>query len=328
MGGTGGIDKRARISILRQAMPVIMLAVMLLILSLFNKAFLSINTLKSILLQASAIGVLSLGAMVAIISGGTDFTIGYGVAAIAMVGAFGYTMPGAGRESVLLYFLFSLGGGLLLGLMNGFIIAKLHVLPFITTLATMSICQGVTLAINNGATVYFKSPVLITLGQKYLGGVVPYSFFGLAAMAVLAHILMTRTRFGMYTYAIGGNQDSARYMGINVARSKLLVYIFVGMCTAVGSILTASKIAMATPGMSGSLLMDSISATVIGGTSMSGGKGKVVNTLIGVLVIIVINMALTYMNVQTEMQKVFQGGIILLAVVLDAYFGKLESEVH
>ena len=212
--------------------------------------------------------------------------------------------------------------------MNGFIIAKLNVQPFITTLATMSICQGLTLAINNGATVYLKSPVLITLGQKYLGGVIPYSFFVLVGMAILTHILMTRTRFGMYTYAIGGNEDSARYMGINVARSKMMVYVFAGTCTAVGSILTASKIAMATPGMSGSLLMDSIAATVIGGTSMAGGKGKVLNTLVGVLVIIVISMALTYMNVQTEMQKVFQGGIILLAVVLDAYFGKLESEIH
>ena len=328
MNGSGKIDKRARVSKLRQAMPVIMLVVMVLVLSLFNDAFLSLNSLKSIMLQASAIGVLSLGAMVAIISGGTDFTIGYGVAAIAIVGAYGYGLPGAGKESVVLYFVFSLGAGLLLGLMNGFIIAKLHVQPFITTLATMSICQGITLAVNNGATVYLKHPVLATIGQKYLAGVIPYSFFILIGMAILTHILMTRTRFGMYTYAIGGNEDSARYMGINVARSKMMVYIFTGMCTAVGSILTASKIAMATPGMSGSLLMDSIAATVIGGTSMSGGKGKVLNTMVGVLVIIVISMSLTYMNVQTEMQKVFQGGIILLAVVLDAYFGKLEREIH
>lgn len=327
MSASDNTAKKRRIANLRQITPILLLLAMILVLSVFNDVFLSLNTLKSMLLQVSAIGVLAMGAMVVIITGGIDFTLGYGVAMIGMVGAFMYGMPGL-RENIWVFFLFSAVAGLLLGLLNGVIISVLKVLPFIATLATMSICQGLSLAINNGATTVFKNELLSTLGQKYLFGVVPYSFFVLVFMAAVTHLLMTRTRFGVYAYAIGGNEDSARSMGIDIRLYKLLVYVFAGFCTAVGSILTVAKISMSTPGMSGSLLMDSIAATVIGGTSMAGGKGKVFNTLVGALVIIVISMALTYMQVQTEMQKVYQGLIIIVAVVIDAFFDKLEQKAH
>lgn len=318
---------RRRIANLRQVTPVALLLGMILVLSIFNDVFLSVSTLKSMLLQVSAIGVLSMGAMVVIISGGIDFTLGYGVAMIGMAGAFMFSVPGM-AGNIWVYFLFSILAGLALGLLNGLIISYLKVLPFIATLSTMSICQGLSIAISNGATTVFKNDFLSTLGQKYLFGVIPYSFFVLVFMALFTHLLMSRTRFGVYAYAIGGNEISARSMGINITTGKLLVYVFAGFCTAVGSILTVAKISMSTPGMSGSLLMDSIAATVIGGTSMVGGKGKVFNTLIGALVIIVISMALTYMQVQTEMQQVFQGLIIIIAVIINAFFDKLEKKAH
>lgn len=308
----------------RDILPMVILLGIVGVLSLFNDSFLSVQSLKNILLQVSAIGVVAFGAMVTIISGGIDFTSGYGVAMIGMVAAFFYKQPFS-DNSFLVFIIASIITGLLLGLLNGLIIAKLNVLPFIATLATMSLCQGVSLAIGNGAMTLFRDQAMAKLGQDYFGSLIPYSFIVFLLMAFLTSFLLNRTRFGVYIYSIGGDENSARYMGINISLYKLLVYVFAGFCTAVGSILTVSKISMTTPGIYGTILMDGISATVIGGTSMSGGKGRVFSTVIGSLIIVVIGMALAYLNIQAELQKVFKGSVILIAVCIDAYYEKISK---
>jgi len=310
---------------MRDILPVLIFVGLVGVLSIFNPSFLSAQSFKSIMLQVSAIGVIAFGALVTIISGGIDFTSGYGVAMIGMVAAFFYNIPAA-NESFTVFTAASILCGLLLGLVNGFIISIWKILPFIATLATMTVCQGVSLAIGNGAMTLFTNDTMKWLGQGYLFNLIPVSFIVFLMMSVLTHVLLTKTRFGVYCYAIGGNEDSARFMGVNIKLYKLLAYIFAGFCTAIGSILTVSKISMTTPSIYGTILMDGIAATVIGGTSMTGGKGKVLNTAIGALIIVVIGMALAYLNIQAEMQKVFKGGVILLAVCIDAYYEKVTKE--
>ena len=307
---------------LRDVLPLLILLALIGILSLFNQSFLTLQTSKNIMIQVSAIGVVSLGAMVTIISGGIDFTSGYGVAMIGMVAAFFYRHP-LSQESFWVFSIASLIIGLMLGAINGLIIAKLKILPFIATLAMMSICQGVSLSIANGAMTLFENDTMRFLGQGFVFDTISVSFIVFVAMAILTHVLMTRTRFGVNVYAIGGNEESARLMGVNIGFYKFLAYVFAGFCTGLGSILTVSKISMTTPSMYGTILMDGISATVIGGTSMAGGKGNVFNTVVGALIIIVISIALSYLNIQAEMQKVFKGGVILVAVCIDAYYEKV-----
>jgi ribose/xylose/arabinose/galactoside ABC-type transport system permease subunit len=309
----------------RDLLPIVILLGIIGVLSLFNSSFLTIQSMKNIMLQVSAIGVVSFGALVTILSGGIDFTSGYGVAMIGMVAAFFYKMPFS-NNSFYVYIVVSLIVGLMLGLTNGLIISKLNILPFIATLATMSICQGISLAIGNGAMTLFRDSSMAMLGQGYLASLIPYSFIVFILMALLTSFLLNRTRFGVYLYALGGDENSARYMGINISFYKTLAYVYAGFCTAVGSILTVSKISMTTPSIYGTILMDGIAATVIGGTSMAGGKGRVFSTIIGSLIIVVIGMALAYLNIQAELQKVFKGSVILIAVCIDAYYEKFANK--
>lgn len=302
---------------LQQIMPLIILIVLLLVLSLLNRDFLSPQTLINLAQQASAVGVVSIGAMFVIITGGIDFSAGYGLAMIGMAAGVVYAdSPFAG--SVLAMVLTFLGAGALLGLVNGLLCAKLKIMPFIATLAMMSLAQGMSLMIGGGSMIMLSNSPILVLGQGKLGGVIPVSFLVLLVVCAVAALLLHRTKLGVYTYAMGGNEDSARYAGIRVDRYKILVYVVAGICTGIASLLTVSRIAMVTPSIYGTTLTDAIAATCIGGTSMSGGRGTVSGTLIGAFIIVLISTALTYLKIPAEMQDVFKGAVILLAVAFDA----------
>lgn len=304
---------------LQRTMPVIILLALLLILSLLNRDFLSPTTMINLMQQVSAVGVVSIGAMFVIITGGIDFTAGYGLAMIGMAAGLIYTKsPFEGNLPVfILTFLLS---GALLGLVNGFLIAQLKILPFIATLAMMSLAQGMSLMLGGGTMIMLSDSPILIIGQEKLFGVVPYSFLVLLCVCMLASFILHKTKLGIYTYALGGNEDAAWYAGIHIKRYKILVYMAAGICTGIASLLTVSKIAMATPSIYGSTLIDAIAATCIGGTNMSGGKGTVLGTFIGAVIIVLISTALTYLKIPAEMQNVFKGAVILLAVASDAIF--------
>lgn len=306
---------------LQRTMPVIILMVLLFILSLLNRDFLSPTTILNLMQQVSAVGVVSIGAMFVIVTGGIDFTSGYGLAMIGMAAGLIYTnSPFAGNMPI--FIATFLLAGALLGLINGLLIAQFNILPFIATLAMMSLAQGMSLMLGGGTMIMLSESPILVIGQEKLFGVIPYSFLVLIGVCMLASFILHKTKMGIYTYALGGNEDAAWYAGIHIKRYKILVYVVAGVCTGIASLLTVSKIAMATPSIYGSTLIDAIAATCIGGTNMSGGKGTVLGTFIGAVIIVLISTALTYLKIPAEMQNVFKGGVILLAVASDAIFNR------
>lgn len=306
---------------LQQSMPFVILAVLLAALGILDRNFLSPQTLVNLLQQMAAVGVVSIGAMLVILTGGIDFSAGYGLAMIGMAAGAVYTKsPLAGSVPAMLATF--LGTGALLGLANGLLIAKLGILPFVVTLAMMSLTQGLSLMIGGGSMMLLGGSPVLLIGQGKLGGVLPVSFLVLLGVCVTAAFLLYRTRLGVYIYAMGGNEDAARYAGIRIERYKIMTYVAAGICTGIASLLTVSYIAMATPSIYGTTLTDAIAATCIGGTSMSGGHGSVSGTFVGAVIIVLISTALTYLKIPAEMQDVFKGVVILLAVAFDALLNR------
>lgn len=302
-----------RASRLQTFVPVITLAVMVVLLSVLNSAFLSMGTLLNLMAQVSVIGIVALGATIVLITAGLDFSSGSGLAAIGMaIGAMfvhtGGNVPAMMATAVL--------GGAVLGSVNGFLVSKLGIVPFIATLAVMLVAQGLSTFIEDGGMMLLADSPLLWIGQGRLAGI-PVAFFIYLGACVVLAALLNRTRIGTYVYAVGGNEAAARYSGIKVERVKFYCYLIAGVCTGVAALITVTKIGMATPGISGSTLLDAIAASVIGGASLSGGRGTVTGTFIGVAIVVLIGTGLTYLSIPAEMQDVFKGAVILVAVCFD-----------
>lgn len=309
---TGSARRRLRFDV-QTLVPLITLSAMVVVLSVLNRAFLSVDTALNLMAQVSVVGVVALGATIVLITGGIDLSTGYGLAAIGMAVGSAFLHSGG---SVTLMVGAGLACGAMLGALNGLLIAKLQILPFIATLAVMLVAQGMSTFIEDGKMVMLTGSPLLWIGQGRLSSV-PVPFVIYLVLCVVISLILNRTRFGTYIYAMGGNESAARYSGIPVDRYKLACYALTGVCTGIAALLTIAKIGMVTPGISGSTLLDSIAAAVIGGASLSGGRGRVSGTFVGVVIIVLIGTALTYLDIPPEMQDVFKGIVILIAVCFD-----------
>lgn len=306
-------QKNAKLN-MQAAVPFIILVVLIVVLSVFNRYFLQLSTFQNLLQSQAATGIVAIGAMCVIITGGIDFTAGYGLATASVTAGVLYVRSN-GNVAVLL-----IGGiavGVLIGLCNGLLITKLKLPPFIATFAMMSVLQGLALLISEGRQYLITDEKALWIGQGYLFNVIPVPFVVFVLVCILAYIILNRMRMGVYIYAMGGNEDAAVYAGVKVERYKLLVYVFAGFCTGVASVITTARIAMISSSVAGDILMDAISSAVIGGTSVSGGKGTVAGTFAGVLIMGLIVAGLTYLNVDTLLRDVVKGVIIILALLLD-----------
>lgn len=310
---------------IKEIAPIIILACLLFVLNSLNKDFMSVKTLLNMMQQVSVVGIVAIGAMIVIISGGIDFTAGYGLAMVGMAGGTVYAIGflGGGAYVVLVTCILV---GTFIGALNGFLIAKLNIVPFIATLAVMSLLQGMSMLINRGNMVMIKDPAILWFGQGKLFNSVPISFLIYLLMCLIAYIVLRRTKMGVYVYALGGNEDSVRYVGINVKKYKVLVYVMAGIYTGIAAFLTISKIGLAAPSIYGSTLLDAIAAAVIGGTSLSGGKGRMLGTFVGTIIIVLITTALTYLRIRPEMQDVFKGAVILFALCFDVFLIKISKD--
>lgn len=312
-------------NLLYKQAPLFILIFLILIISILNREFRSLQTLSNLLQQVSAVGVVALGAMIVIISGGIDFTAGNGLAMIGMAAGTVYAL-GYNVNNLLTVATITLVLGALLGSVNGLIIARLNIQPFIATLAMMSVAKGLSLMIGGGNMVKFTDEQILFTGQQKFFGFLPMPFLIFLFVALIMYIILNKTKLGTYAYAIGSNEEAARFAGIDVIRYKILIYILAGVYTGIASLLTISRIAMATPNIAGTILLDAIAAAIIGGTSLSGGKGTISGTIIGVFIVIVISTALVYLKIAPEMQDFFKGAIILVAVGIDAYGNKYFSK--
>ncbi len=273
------------------------------------------------ILQVSVIGIIAVGVTQVIIMAGIDLSGGSLVAFSAIVAA-SLAQNSAYSKAVfphltdlpfLIPVLAGIGAGLIAGFISGNLIARTGIPAFIATLGMLVSARGAAAWYNNGKPVSFLTDGFTSLGQ----GAWPVVIF--LTVALVFHILMRYTKYGKHTYAIGSNEEAARVAGINIKRHKILVYSIAGALSGLAGVVTASRAMSAQAGMGMMYELDAISAAVIGGTSLFGGRGRITGTLIGVLILGVITSGFVFLRIDAYYQDMVKGAIIVGAVVLDQY---------
>lgn len=306
---------------LRQYGIFIVFSIICLIISFISPQFLTVSNWTIIITQVSINALLAFGVTFVIITGGIDLSLG-SIVAVAGVSAAMLAHPDS--YPVLVPVFAGLFAGLLTGAFNGFIITKSKIAPFIVTLGTMTIGRGLALILSNGRPVSNLSDSFVYIGSGKIMGI-PFLIIILILMFILCSVILNKTILGRYIYAVGGNEQAARASGINVIRVKMAVYSISGLLAGLAGILLTSRITTGQPNAGAGFELDAIAAVVIGGTSTTGGKGSITGTLIGVLLIGVINNSLDLLNVTSYYQQVVMGIIIIGAVVLDSLNQKSDS---
>ncbi|MBN2810397.1 MAG: ABC transporter permease [Spirochaetales bacterium] len=289
------------------------LFLMSLALSLVTPSFLRYANIMNVLRQVSSNGILAFGMTFAIIIGGIDLSVGSvlalgGTLAAGLIVNNGVPVPAAIAIGC------ALGGGV--GFLNGFVISRTGIPPFIVTLATMQIARGAAYVYTNGEPIRTTDPAFIALGTGSLGPIPLPVIYMLVIFGVLV-VLLNRTRFGRYVYAIGGNKDAALYSGIDGKMIIVAVHSIIGLLAAFAGVVLCSRMYSGQPTIGVGFEMDAIAAVVLGGTSMSGGIGTLGGTFIGMLIIGVLNNGLNLMNINSFWQLILKGCVILLAVYID-----------
>ncbi len=283
-------------------------------LGVLNPYFLTPLNIINVLRQASINGILAIGQTFVILTGGIDLSVGSLLAVCGILGA--SLVTGANPGNPLVAVAVGIGAGLGLGIVNGALVARLRVPPFVATLGMLSVARGLTFIANDGMPVPRLAPGFLKLGQGFIVGVpVPVVLFG--ATALLAWAVLRFTTYGRYVYATGGNERSARTSGVGTRKIIFSVYAISGALAGLSGMVLAARTTSALPQAGLSYELDAIAAVVIGGTSLTGGVGSVVGTLFGALIIAVINNGLDLMGVSSYYQQVIKGAIIVLAVLLD-----------
>jgi ribose transport system permease protein len=304
--------------------PALILLILVTVVSLTTPVFFTSRNLGNVLSQTAVIAVLALGQLLVIVSRGIDLSVGSTIALSGVVGAIVFQHV----HSTAVVILAILGTGLAVGLANGvvYVIGRVpH--PFIVTLASLSIVRGIALWASNGTLVSGMPPFIDKLGGGSIRWL-PYSFFVVAALALVALVLTTRIVWGRWLYAVGGNPDAARRAGIPVGRVLISVYALSGLAAGFGGLITAGLIDAGSPTAGDLAELDSIAAVIIGGAAFAGGRGNVGNALVGAFTIGVIRNALNLNNVNAFYQLIAIGVVVLIAVEADVLRGYVEGRVR
>ena len=299
-------------------------AVMVVAASIMSPAFLSSINLINIVRQMSVVGLIALGVTGVIVSAGIDLSSGSVVGLTAVVAASlaqdpEYSTPfyPGVHVPLIVAVLAACAVGALVGLINGSLVAKTRIPPFIATLGTFTAIRGLALLYTGGRPISDLTDSYNFIGQGAVLGV-PVPIIILVIMAVVTHILYAHTKFGKYIYAIGGNEQAARVSGIDAEKYKMLIYVYASFLAGLAGVVVSSRIGSGQPGLGVGYELDAIAAAVIGGTSLSaGGIGTVAGTIVGALIIGVLNNILDLMNVSAYWQQIIKGCIIVGAVIID-----------
>jgi len=308
-------------SALQQFLAFISLIVLVIFFSLASENFFQFSNIVGILLSTSVIGVLALGATFVIITGGIDLSVGTVMSLSAVMTGVFITVLGL---SVPVGIIGGILTGALCGSISGTAVAKFKIPPFIATLAMMMIAKGLALIISGTKPIYFNNTPSFTelsigsVTEKIIPGFsIPNAVLIFFIAAIVGSVILTKTIIGRYNYAIGSNEEATRLSGVNVDKWKIIIYTLTGAFVGVAGVLMAARLNSAQPALGMGYELEAIAAVVIGGTSLNGGKGTIVGTVIGALIMSVLTNGLRILSVPQEWQTVVVGCVILLAVYAD-----------
>jgi ribose transport system permease protein len=284
---------------------------LLILFSALSPVFPTVQNFRNIGIAAAALAAVSFGQTFTILTAGLDLSVGSTVALISVIAAFGMRSHGVGIGIIE-----ALAAGAAVGVVNGILITRLRVFPFIATLAMLSILSGLALNLSSGVAVSGLPRGFGDLAYELVAGVPVPVIVALLVLAV-SHFILRYTRLGRHIYAVGGNEEAARLSGINIELVKLAAYVICGFCAAVGSLILTSRVASGQPTLGTSLPLESVAAVVLGGVSLFGGRGSVVGVAFGVAFVSLLSNGLNLLNVSSYTQLMVIGAALVVAVALD-----------
>lgn len=288
------------------------LVVLIIFLSFMSEYFLTVPNLLNVTRQVSINAILAFGMTFVILTGGIDLSVGSVLALSAAITA-GLI---DGGQSVVFSIILGLAIGSLFGFLNGIMTAKAKMPAFIVTLGMMTMARGFTMIYTGGRPISGFEKSFRFIGAGYLGKI-PIPVLIMAFILIICYLILKKTPFGRYVYAIGGNENASRLSGLNTDRIKIGVYTLAGLFSAISGIILSSRLNSAQPTAGSGYELDAIAAVVLGGISLSGGQGGIIGTIIGAMIIGVLNNGLNLLNVSSFYQLVAKGAVILIAVFLD-----------
>lgn len=315
-------------AVLTKLRPILILLLVTVVFSLLSDRFFTLSNFTNIFKQISINAILASGVYFAILMGGIDISVGSVLGFSGAMAAYllvNIQSPIGALAAVAAALLIGAGAGTA----NGFFVAKCRLQPMIATLASLSIFRGATMLLTNGASISINKAAGAEV-FKFIGqGALNFNLFGApasipipiiltAAIYAGVYYILNKTAYGRHIYAIGGNEDAAYLSGISVAKTKILGYMASGLMAGLAGIITTARVAAAQPLAGQGYEMDAIAAVVIGGTSLRGGEGHVLYTIIGAVIIGMLNNILNLTNASPHLQIIIKGGVILAAVLLDA----------
>nr|WP_272214608.1 ABC transporter permease [Marinicella sp. W31]MDC2880234.1 ABC transporter permease [Marinicella sp. W31] len=302
---------------------LIVLLILCVAMTALSPYFLSVSNMLNILLATSTIGVLAIAATYVLSSGGLDLSLGSVMGLSGVVGAAFAVNLGAPTPIAVIA---TVGAGALAGAVNGLIITRAFVPAFIVTLGMLGIARGLALVISDGRVIYGLPKAMVYLGQgRPLGIPMPVLIF--LATAFIMHIVLAFTKFGRHTLSIGDSENAARTAGINVSRHRFLLYTLSGGLAGLAGLLFSSRINSGDPTAGLTYELTAITAAIIGGTNLFGGRGSILGTMVGALIMGVLQNGLNLLAVQSYYQQMAIGSVLIIAVFIDQWQLRKESRV-
>lgn len=306
----------------KEYMILIALLIIVLVFSFSSKYFFTANNFMTILLQSATVAIVAIGQAFIMLGGNLDLSLGQNVCLSSYVAAilikdFGIN-PWLGL-------LLCIATAMFIGLINGILVAIVRIPTFIATLGVMNICTGMAKILSKSATISNVSSEISFLGRGYLFGSVPVSAVIMILMFVLASFVAKKTVLGRYIYSIGGNEEAAYFSGISVKKYTLISYVMAGACVGVGAVVLLSRLNAVTISSGNAYEFDAVIGCVLGGISLSGGKGKVVQALFGVIFLMVLFNGMTQLNVNPFVQDVVKGAVLIIAIAIDVLRNRVKN---
>nr|WP_298249802.1 ribose ABC transporter permease [uncultured Halomonas sp.] len=309
--------KRSAVRLLIDNKAFLALVLLVVVSAAMSDNFLTSDNLLNVLRQTSINAIIAMGVTFVILTAGIDLSVG---AVLALSGAFAASMTASGLAPWLSV-PGSIAAGAAMGMVSGLFVAFGRIQAFVVTLVAMTVVRGATLVYTDGRPISIGggdvADAFWQLGGGYWMGI-PIPIYLMFFVFVLCWAVLHHTRFGRHVYAVGGNEQVARLSGINVNRIKVSVYAIAGACAALAGVVLTARLGSAQPNAGMTYELDAIAAVVIGGTSLMGGRGRIFGTLVGALVIGVLNNALNILGVSSYFQMIAKGAVILLAVLIDS----------